>query len=70
MKSKPIYKSYVHGQADKPIFCYLETDLDRLLVPKIYIIPTFVKIVGIIGSQYLRELCSRTDRPATQFLKQ
>ena len=40
-----IYESCIHGQTDDPIFCYFETNLDRLLGPEIYVIPIFLKIV-------------------------
>ena len=44
--------SCVHGQIDRqtdnPIFCHVETCLDRLLVTEIHIIPNFVKIVRAV----------------------
>ena len=35
-------------QTDNPIFYKVETYLDRFLVPKMYVIPNFVKIVGAV----------------------
>ena len=40
--------SLTDRQTDNPIFYKVETYLDRLLVPEIYIIPNFVKIVRAV----------------------
>ena len=50
-----IYKRCVHGQTDKqttPFFFKVGTYLDRFLVPKIYVIPNFVKIVRMVLGIY------------------
>ena len=39
---------FTDRQINNPIFYKFETHLDRLLVPEIYIIPNFVKIVGVV----------------------
>ena len=36
------------SETDNPIFYKVETYLDRLLVPEIYILPNFVKIVRAV----------------------
>ena len=54
-------------QTGNPIFYNVETDLDRLLVFEIHIIPNFVKIVSVVLEIY--EICvqgqndRQTDNP-------
>ena len=43
-----IYESCDDGQADGPNFFYFETNLDRLLGSKIYVIPNVMKIVRLV----------------------
>ena len=45
---KLIYESSVDEETDNPIFYKVETYLDCLLVPEIYAIPKFVKIVRAV----------------------
>ena len=40
-----VFCSRTDRQSDNPIFHKVETYLERLFVPKIYIIPNFVKIL-------------------------
>ena len=57
-----MYESYVHGQTDNPIFYKVETYLDRLLLPDMYIIPNFVKIVRTVLEIYESCVHGQTDR--------
>ena len=69
-KSEPIFESCVHGQTDNRIFYKIETYLGRLLLPEIYVIPNFVKIVRTVLENVNRSLFTRviftdkqTDNP-------
>ena len=61
-----IFETCVQGQNDRqtdyPIFYKVETYLDRLLEPEIYIIPNFVKIVRAVLEIYDSCVHGQTDR--------
>ena len=55
--------SGVHGQTYRQLGFYkVEIYLDRLLVPEIYVIPNFVKIVRVFFEIYDRCVEEQTDR--------
>ena len=49
-------------QTDNPIFYKVESYLDRLLVPEIYIIPNFAKIVRAVLEIYENCAHGQNDR--------
>ena len=50
-------------QTDKLIFYKVETYLDRLLVPKIHVIPNFVKFIRAVLKIYESCVHGQTDNP-------
>ena len=53
---------FTDRQTGNPIFYKVETYLDHLLVPEIYIIPNFVKIVRAVLEIYVSCVHGQTDR--------
>ena len=56
-----------YRQTDNPIFYKIETYLDRLLVPEIYILPNFVKIVRAVLEIYESCVHGQADTQTTRF---
>ena len=54
-------------QTDNPIFYKIETYLDRLLMPEMYAIPNFVKIVRAVLENY--EICVHGQADSQIFYK-
>ena len=52
---------FTDRQADCPIFYKVKTYLDCLLVPEIYVIPNFVKIVGVVLEIYESSVHEQID---------
>ena len=50
-------------RTDNPIIYKIETYLDRFLVPKIYVIPNFVKIVRVVLEIYESYVHGQIDGP-------
>ena len=53
---------------DNPIFHNVETYLDRLFVPEVYVTQNFVKIVRAVLEIYVSYVHGQTDRQ-TDFLQ-
>ena len=54
-------------QTDNPIFYKVETYLDCLLMPEIYVIPNFVEVVRAALDIYESIVHGQIDRQTTQF---
>ena len=58
------------SQTDNPIFYEVKNYLDHLLMPEIYVMPNFVKIVRAVLENVNQSLFTRfvfTDRQTSQF---
>ena len=68
-KSKPIYENSVPEQRDRqPVFYKVETNLDRLLVTEMCVIPNFVNTVRAALKNVNRSLGQADSHPVDTYI--